>query len=1069
MQFLSTRRGEKLNLVRTISELTDRRSVTARLIGFGSTSLGIMATFPYFDRGQLRLRPIKALGVVPTIDRGLGKSMVPDESATVPESELDWEQEGLRLLRLQLTRPQSVIPFVGAGFSASLGFPLWSDFLLDLARKNGCGKRVESFIRRGEYEDAAETLMAAMPRQEFNDAIGSAFGDHNLEGQGFPKHLLVLPCLFTGPVITTNFDHAVERVYEQLGQPFEQVVTGAKPDTVVGAIAQDHHVLLKVHGDVNESTERVLTTADYQRAYGVAEAHQEKPSLEILLQRILSSRPVLFLGCSLQHDRIMDILSGSAEGAAPIPHFAVVGRPKDENEATRRKNYLYKRSVRPVWYPDKQYALISTLLNSLEEDRSEALHLGATTSPSTDIRGTEGHGAATSPVNQPGGDIPYRHPLFTGRESELADLLATFAQAASEPIIVAITGIGGVGKTQLVLEYIKRHRQDYEHIFWIRGDHSALLASDYADLAQRLDVPDDGNAAGATSVHQRVRIHLSETEEHSLLVFDNAASAADLRSYLPQTGFAHVLVTSQNPAWRGIGSVLPLTGLAESDAVQFIQRRAGKPDTMEARDLARELGYLPLALEQAAAFLESSGMDISQYLVLLQEPRYELLGYGIPLDEERPSVAETWSIALERAWTSDAKSIELLMLLAFLAPDGIRLADIAFAASQQEGEEAELLADSLGLYRLTETLRRYSLVESDQTELRMHSLLQTFLRGLSTEEVRQAWAAHALVVVWSLFPTDPRDPMTWPECARLLNHALVATEHGRSFGVRSEHLGALLNQIGIHLSARGQHGEAEKMLRLALEAYQDLFGPDNLPVASSQVNLAASVELLGRLDEAQDLLEQSLRILRHEEPSNPAVRDLLGIASSNLGTVLMRRSMTQEATEQLTKALAIHETLHGSTHPTVAIDRNNIGGILRQEGRWEEALPLYEHAVRDLRRYGSKGGHLAVSYATALANLSTAQYNTGDLQKAKDNLLKAKALDESLFPEGHENTVRDLQWLGYLSWFTGSLAVGLTYLTQALEMSRRVQGDEHWQTKELKRHRGELTMYILQPVIGPIM
>jgi len=221
-------------------------------------------------------------------------------------------------------------------------------------------------------------------------------------------------------------------------------------------------------------------------------------------------------------------------------------------------------------------------------------------------------------------NLPHRrNPNFTGREDLLADLHASLASGGPAAITQAISGLGGVGKTQLATEYAYRNAVDYDVVWWVRSEEATSLATDYARGAQALGLPEQ-NLADQAAVVEAVKRWFG-THPRWLLVFDNATGPKDLRPYLPQGGGGHVLITSRYPSWRGMATPLPLQPMLPDEAVAFIARRTGRSDDDAARSLAEALGYLPLALEQACAYMEETGADVARYLGLFAQRRKELL------------------------------------------------------------------------------------------------------------------------------------------------------------------------------------------------------------------------------------------------------------------------------------------------------------------------------------------------------------------------------------------------------------------------------------------------------------
>jgi formylglycine-generating enzyme required for sulfatase activity len=273
----------------------------------------------------------------------------------------------LHKLTEQIQTPIGVIPFVGAGLSVPFGFPTWSSFLIAQAKRAGIEDQIQQCLQAGEYEGAAEDLLEARGHRAFCDAIDAAFGTYKLEGMKLTGAVSYLPRLAAGPVITTNFDHVLEEVFQQAGCAFEHVVWGVRADLATQALHQSRRFLLKIHGDVEDSTDRILTRQDYEERYGSADGtviDVSKP-LPRLLEQMLLARPLLFLGCSLNQDRTVAVLKRITQDYPSVAHYAVVEQPASTEELRERSRFLSGCNIRPIWYPNQQHNLVESLLAHL--------------------------------------------------------------------------------------------------------------------------------------------------------------------------------------------------------------------------------------------------------------------------------------------------------------------------------------------------------------------------------------------------------------------------------------------------------------------------------------------------------------------------------------------------------------------------------------------------------------------------------------------------------------------------------------------------------------------------------
>jgi tetratricopeptide (TPR) repeat protein len=311
--------------------------------------------------------------------------------------------EAIASLSGELASTSGVIPFVGAGLSVPWRLPAWTPFLIEAGRAAGVEAPVRADIDSGRYEEAAERIAAAMRLDAFDRLVSDTFSDERMTPPDDRAPVELLPQLARGPVVTTNFDRVLERVFRDAGRAFDLELWGAKVSLATDALAEDYRMLVKLHGDSGDGTDRVLTLSEYARHYGgltASDVDRERP-LPRLLGRLFASRPVLFLGCSLRSDRYLGVLESLAPAGENREHFAVVEAPAAKREYEERASFFRRHHVRPIWYPAGQHR---ELLPFLEEMAGLA-------------RGS-GSRVVTLPVSiSPDGRVTGRRPRETGERA----------------------------------------------------------------------------------------------------------------------------------------------------------------------------------------------------------------------------------------------------------------------------------------------------------------------------------------------------------------------------------------------------------------------------------------------------------------------------------------------------------------------------------------------------------------------------------------------------------------------------------------------------------------------------
>jgi tetratricopeptide (TPR) repeat protein len=596
--------------------------------------------------------------------------------------------------------------------------------------------------------------------------------------------------------------------------------------------------------------------------------------------------------------------------------------------------------------------------------------------------------------------------FLAGREVLLADLDARLTGGASQrtgPRVAALCGLGGAGKTSVAVEYAHRHLAETGLCWQFAAEDPAVLVAEFAVLAALLgarEVTDTRDPVA--SVHAV----LARASAGWLLVFDNAPDRASVERFLPPAGDGRVLITTQSQHWPP-RQALDVPVLDPKVAAEFLVSRTGDTDRAAAQELADELGGLPLALEQAAAYMQATSTPLSRYLPLFRARQGDLLARGEAAGH-RDHTAATLGLALSRLERDAPAAVGLLRLLAFVAPEqvplGLLLAGQDPAEQLAVGAPLGLLAgDPLAVADAVAALRRYSLITPAGDGLvKVHRLVQVVTRAQLTAGEAGQWRQATAALVEAAVPADVSLPSAWPTCALLLPHAR-AVLHSTSAGIW---------EIARYLGHSGSYQAARNLFALIVDAYQDSgdYGSHHPKTLAARAELAECTGNAGDAAAARDqfaaLLPVRERILGPEHPDTLADRAALAAGTGEAGDAAAAR-------DQYAALLPVRERISGPEHPDTLTDRANLAHWTGEAGDAAAARDQYA-ALLPVRERISGPEH--PDTLTVRANLARWTGEAGDAAGARDQYAALLPVRERIL--GPENP-RTLTARANLTYWTG--------------------------------------------------
>ncbi|MFJ9722504.1 FxSxx-COOH system tetratricopeptide repeat protein [Streptomyces sp. NPDC101209] len=550
------------------------------------------------------------------------------------------------------------------------------------------------------------------------------------------------------------------------------------------------------------------------------------------------------------------------------------------------------------------------------------------------------------------GPMPPRNAHFIGRD----DMLATVADQLQHGELAAVLphalhGTGGVGKSQIAIEYVYRHQHEFDVVWWIPAEQQSMVLSSFAGLARALGLtvgPQPGTAV------PRVLEALRDAERYGrwLLVFDNAEDVDGIRPFIPKSGDGKVIVTSRNRGWEGVATSLTVDVFRREESRALLTRRSPALGADEADRLAAALGDLPLAIELAAAWHAASHMPIDHYLSLLQRHRTELDTSGIVHDYPS-SVAAAWRITLAHLQSQSPGAYQLLGVCGCLAAEPVPLSIFRSGGRISVSRELDpILRDPIRLSRAIRELSKFSLVRVDhrRDSIQMHRLTQSVLRTTTEPEERQQLlhAAHSLLAA-AKPAGSPSSPGHWDGYQALLPHAVSSQAAASQDGwVRD-----LVANLVYYLYYWGDHEQAINLAEQAWRHWNDDTGePDTLVIQMAKL-YAFCQRIIGVDRDAFSLNERALTVSRRPSvPEEELIDSMWQMAGAHRyrGNLSAARALDQEAFERA-------RNLFGPEDPDTLKAAHSYGVTLRMCGAFRTARALDEDTARQWElAYGHADG-----------------------------------------------------------------------------------------------------------------
>ena len=614
-----------------------------------------------------------------------------------------------------------------------------------------------------------------------------------------------------------------------------------------------------------------------------------------------------------------------------------------------------------------------------------------------------------SPSSQELWNVPYRrNPFFTGREAILDHLYTVLKSSKTAALTQpqAISGLGGIGKTQIAVEYAYRYRDHYQAIFWINASTRDTMSADFVVIASSLGLPEQ-HEQDQDIVVRTVKRWLTN-HNGWLLILDNVDSLAMIVDSLPMHITGDVLLTTRLQALGTVAQSIEVERMGEDEGMTFLLRRikviapgipldqAPEKSKRQAAEIFFALDGLPLALDQAGAYIEETRCGLSQYVNLYSSRRKELLlrrGRS-PLDHPN-SVTATWSLSFQQVKQESLAAAELLYLLAFLDPEVIPEEIITLGAAELGPVLSTVASDPLELDTIIELLLRYSLIRRtpEAKLLSIHRLVQAVLKDGMDKDTQSLWAERAIRAVNCAFPKV--ELHTWERCQRILPHVQICATYVEEYEFAFPEAARLFNEAASYLVARGWYEQAKLLLQVALVVRQKICDANHPDIAVTMNDLGEVLRKQGKHQDAEPLLQKALTIRQQAlGEAHPHVAQTL----YNLANLYRTRGMYAQSESLYLQALCIREAASGIDPSLVAQSHYGLARLYHAQEKYRQAERLCQQALNIQKQHLGDNHPLIASTLNMLAKIYQGQ---NKFDQAKEMNMRALSIRESTSGENH--------------------------------------------------------------------
>ncbi len=912
----------------------------------------------------------------------------------------------------KLYEQKKLIPFVGAGLSYPFNIPTWEKLIKELATNvpERYQSAIEFDLNTKDYWSAISNIKKfgnfdELEIQEYvqkyileNQNTNIGVEDHNYNDLG---------SLDFRTYITTNYDSLLyENISTNKHMPLNLHDWNGSSIDLMGneSFARIWHL----HGNLSNVGSIILSKNKYEELYSNQKFNSFFSSIE-------GNNSFLFLGFSFNDFYFSNLLK-KYNDIFKVSHYILLDRPTSEQVSMLKEHYR---------------------LNVISYDSTEVGHVTKIREFLNDFKKKDKNIEKNSPYKT-FWNVPFkRNPFFLGRENELKLIEDSLSSPNSIFLIKAVSGLGGVGKTQIAVEYCYRNKNKYSSIWWVNAENKATIVASYQELAKMLGLPINDDADNYIVI-EVVKKWMQENSNW-LLVFDNLLDENMLETLLPTYYSGKIIITTRNSNLSFIKNPLSIDKFIREDSIQFLFNRikSEKENKEKCNELAHLLGDLPLALEQASAYIIQTGISIKGYIERFNKYRVNLINKGIPINYGY-NLATTWEISFEEIANKNTLALEFIYLCSFFSSDVISL-NIFDVSSESPGFLKENFPTELEIDEVLSILRSFSLIKSSEEGFSIHQLVQAVIRDKLSQVDVASFICLAMDIIENSWASNKINKIF------LISHCITVIEHAVNHNCGLEKVSKLLSYLGMYHTQIGDYKKSLESFKKVLTIHKGL-GSDNKILSGVYNHLSICYINLSEFSQAEKNIVKCLKLITNRDKEKLNYLNTLATLEKNRGNFSKAIDIYFWILKHIDDEVEEH-------HINRLVLYNNLATALDLAGEEKRAEEYYKVTIESLK--DTDGTDIQSSLILTYNNLALLLEKVGRCNEAIDYLQKALKLTKENLKDNNILLLRCYGNLGFVYLRTyqnnemlgneinNELLLAKKYLNRASRLFSELLGREH--------------------------